>query len=396
MKKIAFLGHGTGHGGAGASLILMVKALGVLNYKKFLFVNRISRWEGIESFFNLFEKVELVRIPSIYNDLAGGNTPIDLFNNIVADSYDDFVNKLIENGIDILHINSSVFPHIHRLVKTKTQIKIVTHVREMIPKYGEGEVQQFMISQIKLYSDAIICISDNETLPFIEHPNLFVVPNPFDFSGIESIDATLRKNFEIDENVVLVGMLGQFHKMKGQELFLSILRKIIYEKKEVNKFKFIIIGAQFNPLYKRIIKKIVGKPDYGSEIIDFIKKHKLQEYVIIIPYVKNVFDYLKDLDIVIRPSLSSDPWGRDIIESMAFSKPVIATGDSEFYVQNNKSGYLVDKDNLEIIAEKVTELINNKPLRLSFGKRGKEIIYAKCNSSDYMEKIIKVYECIDK
>lgn len=395
MKRIAYLAHGTGHGGAGASLILMVKSIHHLNYEKYLFVNRITYWAGIDTFFNMFKKVELIEVPSIYNDLAGGCTPLTKFREYTSKSYPKFINQLISEKIDILHINTSVFPHVHRLVKEKTNIKIITHVREVIPYYDNGEVQKYMIEQILNYSDAIICISNNEAEPFVNHKNIHIIPNPFDFSSIENTKLILRQKYGINKHTVLVGMFGQFHKMKGQLLFLNILKKTILENKIEKEVKFVLIGALFNPLWKRILKRILFKNDYGTEVLSYIKKNKLEKKVLIIPYVSNIFEYIIDLDIVVRPSLSSDPWGRDIIESMAFEKPIVATGNSEFYVSNNESGYLVNKDNIDLLALKVSNLINDESLRKRFGKKGKEIIYKKCNLENFNNQLLKVYDSIN-
>lgn len=392
--NIAYLAHGTGHGGAGASLIILVRSINDKKIRKYLYVNRITKWKGIESFFKMFEKVELIQLPSIYNDLAGGNTPIEEFNKIITTPFNGFIEKLKEDCIDLIHINTSVFPHIHKVIKDNTNIKIITHVREIIPKYGNGEVQKFMIQQILNYSDAIICISDNEAKPFHEHKNLHVLPNPFDFDEITNINPILRKSFSVKKDTVLIGMFGQFHKMKGQLLFLEILNHIKKQNKTKFDFKFVVIGCNINPYWKRLTKLLLNKPDYGHEFLTYIKKNKLEKHLILIPYVSNVFDYVSELDIVVRPSLSSDPWGRDIIESMALRKPIVATGDSEFYIKNNYSGFLVNKDNIDLISSKINELINDEKLRKLFGDRGRQIIEQKCNINNYQREIYKIYESV--
>ena len=392
--NVAYLAHGTGHGGAGASLILIVKSLKDTSIKKFLYVNRITRWKGIEEFFKVFKKVELIRVPSMYNDLAGGQTTLTEFEKIKSDPYIDFVSLLKEDGIDLLHINTSVFPHLHKSIKENTTIKIVTHVREMIPKYGDGEVQKFMIEQIFKYSDAIVCISDNEARPFAGHKHLSILPNPFDFNEIKNIKPILRDSYSLEKETVLIGMFGQFHKMKGQLLFLQILEHILRSKNAETEFKFVVIGCSINPLWKRILKKILKKPDYGSEFLTCINKYDLEKHVILVPYVSNIFEYVKDLDIVVRPSLSSDPWGRDIIESMAFGKPVVATGESEFYIKNGYNGFLVPNNDVQVISNKIIELMNNRNLREELGKNGLKLIADKCDVDKYTKEIKKIYEAI--
>lgn len=72
----------------------------------------------------------------------------------------------------------------------------------------------------------------------------------------------------------------------------------------------------------------------------------------IIPFTFEIYDYLSNIDIYVRPDLMGSPWGRDIIEAMALAKPIVATGFSEFYVENNKTGYLVPVNDVEAMADK--------------------------------------------
>ena len=97
------------------------------------------------------------------------------------------------------------------------------------------------------------------------------------------------------------------------------------------------------------------------------------------------------MDIMVRPSCAGDPWGRDIIESMAFGKPVVATGDSEYLVKEGVTGYLVPRQLPERLAEKILDLINNPQKRKVFGENGKERVLGMCDLSKYGSKIMKVY-----
>jgi len=155
--------------------------------------------------------------------------------------------------------------------------------------------------------------------------------------------------------------------------FLKAVNELVAKRKCNKKIKFIVLGTlKANPLYKVLIKKILGKKDYGYEFHKYLTKNKLQDYVDILPmlYLDKFYSLLNEIDIYIRPSLAGDPWGRDIIEAMAFGKPVIATGESEFYIQNNKSGFLVSPGNPHEMADKIYKLISNEKLRKKMEIRG--------------------------
>jgi glycosyltransferase involved in cell wall biosynthesis len=97
-------------------------------------------------------------------------------------------------------------------------------------------------------------------------------------------------------------------------------------------------------------------------------------------------------DIYVRPDNTAQPWGRDIIEAMALKKPVIATGTSEFYVENGVTGYLVPPKNPEKLAEKIFELINDPQKRLAMGEVGYTKIKSMCDLEEYGKKMIRIYD----
>ena len=74
--------------------------------------------------------------------------------------------------------------------------------------------------------------------------------------------------------------------------------------------------------------------------------------------------YLKKSDIGILCS-NEEGLSNALIEYISYKLPVLATdvgGNSEI-VKNNFNGFLVEKNNPELFAKKLEELINNKKLR---------------------------------
>ena len=62
---------------------------------------------------------------------------------------------------------------------------------------------------------------------------------------------------------------------------------------------------------------------------------------------------------------------------MQFGLPVISTYEGAIpeIVENNKTGFLVEKKNPEELANKIEFLINNQDLRIKMGVAGKEKFY---------------------
>ena len=401
--KIAFLGNNITPGGGSASLYLLVKSINSSAFDKYVYASTCRSEEMKNNFLKHCHKVTVVELDEICS-CQTFDTPNSEFEKIKKRSdklSKQFLDILLHEKIDILHLNNSVFSHVTEYVKNNSSIKIISHVRELVNHNGIGELQKFILQRITNFSDKIIAISDNEAEMFPDSDKLTIMANPFDFSGLNQIVPNFRKNNHVSEDTVLVAMMGRFNYHKGHLEFLKVLKTII-DKKAVNQnFKFMIIGASLHQaLWKRIAKKMLGRFDYINAVSNFIKENKLQDKLILIPYTQNVLQIVRDVDIMVRPSLHGDPWGRDIIEAMALSKPLVATGNSSFYIKDGYTGFLVPLKNTEFFAQKISELMNDREKRIEFGKNGFEKISGMCDLTGYgleIEKmylgLMKIYQC---
>jgi glycosyltransferase involved in cell wall biosynthesis len=393
--KVAFLGNQISPGGGSTSLLLMLKSLKDYDFKKYVFVSTCKSNEMKNNFSKYCEAVEVIDLDEIVS-CQTLNTPFYKFilHRIRSKKKTlKFVEKLNHLDIDILHINNSVFAHTLKWIKEKSRVKVVYHIREKIDHSGIHLLQKYIIKNIVHYSDKIVAISDNEAKIFSHLSDVDIIANPFDFDVINKVKVSTDIDKEVEEDTILIGMLGRFDRVKGHIDFLKATKLILSKFDKQFKLKFALVGVNPpKPLWKRIIKKMLFRRDFYTDVKHFILKYNLESFVIMIPYTKNVLNIINRIDIIIRPSLTGDPWGRDIIESMAFRKPIVATGTSEFYIKNNKTGFLVTPGKSEELSEKICKLIIDKDLRRDFGEKGFSIIQEMCDIKKYGEKIIMVYK----
>jgi glycosyltransferase involved in cell wall biosynthesis len=401
--KIAYLGNQIAWGGGAKSLLLLIKAVSNQGYKLYLFVTHCASQEMKKEFEKYVEFVKIVDLPEITS--AQTQTIKDNIREIKEKKIDilkvkNFAEELNKLGIQILHINNSVFSGIYETIKKQTNVKIVSHIREWIDWNGIHQKQKFIINSISVNSDAIVCISDNEAQVFKNHNSLFVIPNPFDFQELTSIlhdKKTIKTSLGIPENYFIVGMMGRAQENKG---FLDFIKALAYLKTNYNDtgdIKFIILGGKipssFN-IFKYTFKKIWGKSTFGYHVYLFLKKENLFNDCLILSNRKNALEVANIFDVAVRPSYSGDPWGRDIIEYMALKKPIVATGTSGFYINNGKTGFLVPSRNILQIAERIYWLYKNKNIGIMMGKKAYEEVNAKCNIINFRNYILHIYEAL--
>lgn len=77
-------------------------------------------------------------------------------------------------------------------------------------------------------------------------------------------------------------------------------------------------------------------------------------------------------DICVTPSIYLDPFNLLNIEAGAAKKPIVGTcfgGTSEIVI-DGKTGYIVDPNNIELVAEKIIDLLRNPEKAKRFGEAG--------------------------
>jgi glycosyltransferase involved in cell wall biosynthesis len=197
-----------------------------------------------------------------------------------------------------------------------------------------------------------ICLSDALVgeVDEICNKKIFVVNN-----GIP-IANTTNLNVERIENNIL--FLSNIMKEKGIFDFLDALEILL--KKRIN-FRGTIVGEE---------------GDIGKELLlNEIKVRKLDNCVEYIgpKYSNDKFkEYLKS-DIFVFPTYyNAETFGGVIIEAMQFKLPVISTNivSIPYIIDNSVTGYIVEKNQPNEIANRLKDLINDKDKKIKMGLAG--------------------------
>lgn len=98
--------------------------------------------------------------------------------------------------------------------------------------------------------------------------------------------------------------------------------------------------------------------------------------------------------VVVMPSVCFDAFGRVNIEGMACKKPVIATvyGGAPEVVQDGITGYIINPFKVELMAEKIVDLLKNKEKAVSFGEAGYQRAKELFSSDSQAAKYISWYK----
>ena len=170
-----------------------------------------------------------------------------------------------------------------------------------------------------------------------------------DSERMNKLDKSLligKENIIPNKFAVFVGVLRWY---KGLDILLDSAKHIKYE--------IIIIGK--GPLYEHLNQRINDEKIENVKLLGYVEEELM-------------IDYVKNCSFLVLPSISpAEAFGQVLLEASFFSKPMISTelGTGTSYVnKHNETGFVIEPNNSNALAEAMNTLFNNDELRLKMGE----------------------------
>ncbi len=197
----------------------------------------------------------------------------------------------------------------------------------------------------------------------IKKENIRVIYNGVNLKKFkEASPIKFHQKFNWPSNSILIGYIGQFTENKGAWDFILAAETLLKYNKNC---RFLLIG------------KAEKREPFYQKLLYHISHGQLSNYIKFTGWIERMERAYAALDIVVVPSRHEDPAPNVTIEAMASGTAIIATrvGGTPELVLDGVTGYLVEKEHPEQIAQYLLELANNKSLRKKMGEKGRERVY---------------------
>ena len=179
------------------------------------------------------------------------------------------------------------------------------------------------------------------------------------------------------KNILFVGRL---EKIKGVQTILEALPNIIKKHPSVT---YTIAGTGE---YEKVLKQMVHQRGL-SRAVTFVGHKSRNE----------LYKEYKKSTIVVVPSIWPEPFGKVGIEAMSVGRPVIASdvGGISDWLEDGKSGFLVQPGDVQAFVEKIDTLLSDTKL---LEKMSQEAVHQseKFSIQKHADKIVNIYESVLK
>jgi glycosyltransferase involved in cell wall biosynthesis len=294
-----------------------------------------------------------------------------------------------QNQIDIIYTNTA--PVIIGGILSKfTGIKNVWHLHEILEP--SSFMHRFFGWLINATAQKVIVVSDavyNNWAGRIDASKMVKVYNGFETSDINvdvNVDVNvganannikpLREQLNLNDNTLLVGMVGRVNLIKGQFYFIQIAAAA---KAAGLNCHFVMIGDAYKG-YEYLY------PQLESQITTL----GLQNTITNLYYQPNAAALIQHLDIFVLPSIKPDSFPVVILEAMAAGKPIIATnqGGAQEQIDDSVTGFLVPINDATIAAQKLGVLVNNPDMRTRMGQAGAKKLQEQFSLATFNKNIV--------
>ncbi|WP_371363062.1 N-acetyl-alpha-D-glucosaminyl L-malate synthase [Sporomusa rhizae] len=283
-----------------------------------------------------------------------------------------------KNNIQIVHANSAAAGIAAVKVKQRVNAAVVYTAHGV---FGHN-AQEMTLNQC----DKIICVSEFVRNYAMEKgfaaDKLVTAYSGIDldkFKPDKKKAVVIRKNLGIPEDAFTISIVSRIKNLrnKGHSDILKVLEHYS--------------GAQNWHLM------VIGKGKGLWKLKYHIWKNKLSNRVHCLGHMANVQEVLDGADVMVLPS-NFETFGLVLAEAMAMEKPVVtyAVGGTPEVIDHERTGFLVEKNNLAELYHRLCMLADNKKLRLIMGQQGRKWVENHFDSKEMINKLVDIYQRVGR
>lgn len=289
-----------------------------------------------------------------------------------------------EQGIDIIHTHTPrtiLAAFLSLGMRPRRPFHLATkHLVNSPGDRGWGIVYSLMDRLLLYAPDLLVPVSGKVCKQITVCPGLtgrvMMIRNAVDTELFYAPDQRepCRSEFGLPPESVVIGSSGRLEKVKRYDLMLRAFSLVQKRHPET-----------------RLM--IAGEGSLRHELESLARELGIENSIVWTGFRKDVPRLLAAMDIYVQSSVN-EGLSLSILEAMAAGKPVIITdvGGARELVEHRKTGLLIPPGSAKIIAESITELLENPAETASFAREGREYVLREFGLKKMVDAYGKIYE----
>ena len=187
----------------------------------------------------------------------------------------------------------------------------------------------------------------------------------------------LRRVLKLENASHVVVTVGHVRRVKGIDIYVKAAAKVC---KSFPRAQFLIVGDGSEHEYYQQMQELARSLEVGDNV-RFLGPSEA------------VFSILKLSDVFCLPS-RSEGFSNALIEAMACGLPSVATrvGGNAEALEDGRSGFLVENEDVDAMAEKLQTLLRDPKLVCQMGKAAQKAVAERFSAAAMIEQLSGIYE----
>lgn len=150
-----------------------------------------------------------------------------------------------------------------------------------------------------------------------------------------------------DENLTLLGLVGNINPIKGYKLFIRAFEDVVNERENV----IALIAGQ----------KLSTQESYYNNLLNIIEKKNLEDKIQFLDWIENIKHFFSGIDLFVMPS-HKETGPMTLMEAMAMEKPIVTTnvGVVPEQLHHGEHAWIVEPGNASQLADTINWALNNR------------------------------------
>lgn len=228
---------------------------------------------------------------------------------------------------------------------------------------------------------------------------IHVIHNGVDTGRFRPEDsAAARQRIGLPAAQPVIGMVASFVPKKNHLMFLRMAQRV---REQVRDALFVLVGGGLEAEGDGALLLRAGgrlhstSARYTAEVTAELDALDLRKSCVFLGRRDDMVDVYNACNVTVLTS-RHEGTPNVVLESMACAVPVVATdvADNAYVVRNGETGYLLDVDDVETMAERVSDLLNDVSRRRAMGQAAREWVTREFSTEALGEKTASVYRTL--
>lgn len=321
---------------------------------------------------------------------------------------------LAREAPDVVHIQicAQFIPVIRRAVP---RASIVFHTHdELLTRLNRSTIERRLAD-----ADAVVTCSDYVTQRWREHfasmaPDIHTIGNGVDLERFQP--SASDESSAVEPSMLYVGRVSP---EKGVHILAQAFERILAR---VPQARLAVIGSAgllpFNQISLLEDDSHVAalRPFYGKGFLDRVRKQAIKASTSYVDAIRasvrpstldrirfhGALEYMdlpalyRSAHLLAAPSLCAEPFGLPLAEAMASGLPVVASraGGMAGIVEDGRTGRLVERGDVEALADASVALLTNEPLRAGMRRASRKSAEARFGWETAAGRLENIYETL--